>query len=254
MLARQYFREHAWIAAGYFVLLQVALLAAVLYWPDFRDNLPAILKIVPAQVLRDLLESVQEGSYWGYFSLQQFFKGCSLFGGAAAAVIGSGLVARDADQGTVEFLLSRPVTRRRILLARWSVGALLVTVPVFASSLGGIAASRLVDERVALGSTLLASAYLSLFLLALFTLTVWMSASFQHQLRAGTLLVALLLLEFAVYLVKVLHDFSLFALVDLDELMPMEDGRFPWLQAAALSGATAAFLWLALRRFERRDF
>ena len=254
MLVRQYLRDHLYIAAGYLVLLTAALAAAVLYWPDFRDNIPAIAKLVPFQSLQELLEEVEVRGYWPYFCIQQFFKGCSLFGLAAAALFGSGLIARDADQRTAEFLLSRPVSRRRILLTRWATAGVLLTVPVFLSSLAGMWMGAWVDEPLPMAPYLSGSTYLSLFLLMLLTITVWMSAIFDHQLKAGVILIGLVLLQFALYLVKVVGDYSLFALVDVDLLVPMIDGQFPWLQSGIFAGVTVVFLVLAIRQFEQRDF
>ena len=117
-LLRQWLRDGWWILLGYVVILEAALVAAILYWPKFRDNMPAIAKLVPFESLQRLMDSVEIAGYWPYLAVQQWFKGCSLFGLAAAAFLTSGVVARDADQKTAEFLLSRPVSRSRILLTR----------------------------------------------------------------------------------------------------------------------------------------
>ncbi|TAH36999.1 MAG: hypothetical protein EYC70_08430 [Planctomycetota bacterium] len=254
MLARQFFRENALLALGYFLLLQLALVPAILFWPDFRENIPTLTKLVPFVTLQRVMEAIEKGAFWPYFCMQHFFKGCSLFGLAAAAIIGSGLIAREPDQGTAEFLLSRPVTRRRILLTRWAVGGAFVTVPIFLSSLGGLLISPLVDESLPLGPILIGSAYMSLFILMLFTFTVWMSAGFDHQMRAGTILIGFMLLQFSFYIMKVLNRYSLFYPVDVDHLLPIESGAFPWFWSGIFLGVTAVFLGLAVRRFEKRDF
>ncbi|MBC8328767.1 MAG: ABC transporter permease [Planctomycetes bacterium] len=253
-LVRQYLRDTLWVALGYLVLMTGALAAAVFYWPDFRDNMPAIFKLIPFDALRDLIAGIDEFGYWAYFAIQQYFKGCSLFGLAAAALFGSGLVAREADQKTAEFLLSRPVSRRRVLLTRFAVAAVLVVAPVFLSSLAGMAMSPLIGEHLALTPVLLGACYLSLFLLMQLAFCTWLSAGFEHQLKAGIILIGLMLLQFALYLVKGLGDYTLFALVDVNRLAGMTTGQFPWPEAASFAGAGLLFLLLALRRFERRDF
>ncbi len=253
-LVRQFLRDTLWVAVGYLVLMTGALAAAVFYWPDFRDNMPAIYKLVPFEALKDLIEGIDRFGYWAYFSLQQFFKGCSLFGLAAAALFGSGLVAREADQKTAEFLLSRPISRRFLLLVRFASAAVLVILPVFLSSLVGWWLSSLVGESLEAGPLMAASAYLSLFLLAQLAFCVWLSAGAEHQLKAGIVLIGLMLLQFALYLVKGVGDYTLFALVDVTTLAGIRGDAFPWWQTGAFLAATALFLLLALRRFERRDF
>ena len=97
-LLRHWLRDAWWILIGYIVILEVALVAAILYWPRFRDNTPQIAKLVPFESLQNLLEAVEIEGYRPYLAIQQWFKGCSLFGLAAAAFLTSGLVARDVDQ------------------------------------------------------------------------------------------------------------------------------------------------------------
>ena len=79
VLARQYARGLLWLTIGYFAILEAAMVAAILYWPKFRDNTPALAKLIPFQALQDLLTAVQQSGYWPYFAIQQWFKGCSLF-------------------------------------------------------------------------------------------------------------------------------------------------------------------------------
>lgn len=253
-LVRQYLRDTLWVAVGYFVLMAVALAAAILYWPDFRDNLPSIVKLLPFDALRELVAGIERFGYWAYFAIQQDFKGCSLFGLAAVALFGSGVVAREADQKTAEFLLSRPVSRTRILLVRFATAAVLVLAPVFLTSLGGMWLSPVVGERLAPGPVLAAAAYLGLFLLMQLAFCVWLSAGSEHQLRAGVILIGIMLFQFALYLVKGVGDWTLYALVDPSRLGPIQAGRFPWREAAGFAAATIGFLLLAIRRFARRDF
>lgn len=253
-LVRQLLRDALPIALGYTLLMALALTAAVLYWPDFRDNMPSIAKLLPFDALRQLVAGIDEFGYWAYFCVQQFFKGCGLFGAAAAALFGSGLIAREADQKTAEFLLSRPVSRRRILLVRFATVAVLLVAPVFLSSLLGWGLSAVVDEPLALGGVLAAAAYLSVFLLFLLAFCVWLSAGLEHQLHAGMILIGLVLLQFALYLVKGLGDYTLFALIDVPTLAAIGRGAFPWFATAAFAAGAAGFLLLALRRFARSDF
>ncbi|HEX9793025.1 MAG TPA: ABC transporter permease subunit [Planctomycetota bacterium] len=254
MLVRQMIRENLYIAIGYFVLLTIALLAAVLYWPELRDNVPVLIKLVPFDKLKGWVQQMEQEGYWPYFVVQQFFKGCSLFGLAAAALIGSGMVAREADQNTAEFLLSRPVSRRRVLLVRWAVGVVMLAVPVFLSSIAGWAVSVAIDEKVSFVATMICAAYLSLFLMTLFSFTAWMSAGATHQLRPGVTLVGITLLMFALYLVKVANKLSIFMMVDHEVLVPIRDGIYPWGRAAIFVIASGVLLYGALRRFEARDF
>ena len=253
-LVRQWLRDAVWIIVGYFIILEAALVAAILYWPRFRDNTPAIAKLVPFESLQNLMESIEISGYWPYLAVQQWFKGCSLFGLAAAAFLASGVVARDVDQKTIEFLLSRPVSRSRILLTRWAMVSLAVILPAVLSSFSAVWLSPLVDEQVAWEPLLASTAFMSLFLLMLVTFTVMMSAMSSHQMRAGVILIAIVLLNFALYLVQGIDELSLFKTIDVKVFMMIEMGQFPWVTTGAFVVATLAMLGIALRVFGRRDF
>ncbi|MBG80834.1 MAG: hypothetical protein CMJ39_09030 [Phycisphaerae bacterium] len=253
-LLRQYLRDAWWIALGYFVILEAALVAAIIYWPKFRDNVPAIAKLVPFESLQRLLDSVEIEGYWPYFAVQQWFKGCSLFGLAAAAFLTSGIVARDPDQKTAEFLLSRPVSRSRVLLTRWLVVVTLVIIPVYLTSFTAIWISPAVDETLAWSDVLLASSYMSLFLITLITFTTLVSSLSSHQLRAGIILIGIMLLNFAFYLIQEIDEISLFKSIDVYVFMEIKAGQWPWMATGCFVGATIIMLLASLKIYNRRDF
>lgn len=253
-LWRQFLRQRWWIAIGYFIVLEGAMVAAILYWPRFRDNMPTIAKLVPFKAIQDLLASMEHAGYWPYLAVQQWFKGCSLFGVAAIAFLGSGIIAREADQRTAEFLLSRPVSRRRILLVRHVVLTLLVTLPVFLSSISAIWISRSVNEHIGWGEVLASALYMSLFLWTLVSFTTLISAWSMNQMTAGAAVVGVALVSFAIYLVEGINQWSPFTLIDVRVFMAIHDGDYPWWIAGGFILTSLTMLHFADRRFGRRDF
>ena len=253
-LLRHWLRDAWWILLGYFIILEAALVAAILYWPKFRDNMPAIANLVPFDSLQRLMESVEIEGYWPYLAVQQWFKGCSLFGLAAAAFLTSGVVARDADQKTAEFLLSRPISRKRVLLTRWMAASCLVIIPVYITSITAIWISPAVDEQVSWSDVLLSSTFMSLFLLMLVTFTAMISAMSSHQLKAGIILIGFILLNFAFYLIQEIDEISLFKTIDVWVFMEIQAGDLPWITSGCYLGATIIMLLIALGVYSRRDF
>jgi ABC-type transport system involved in multi-copper enzyme maturation permease subunit len=111
-----------------------------------------------------------------------------------------------------------------------------------------------VGEDLDAGVALQGTAYASLFVLAVYSLTCAFSARLSHSLHAAILVLGLMLLQFALYMIKDLYDWSVYNLVDLDPLIPIADGVFPWRNAAALAGTTLACYGIGWWSFERRDF
>ncbi|MBC20345.1 MAG: hypothetical protein CMJ74_08815 [Planctomycetaceae bacterium] len=253
-IARQYARGLIWLSLGYFIILEAALVAAIFYWPKFRDNTPALAKLVPFQSLQDLLTAVQQSGYWPYFAIQQWFKGCSLFGVAAIAFMGSGIIAREADQRTAEFLFSRPVSRRKVLRVRTAVLSFAVLWPVYVSSISAIWLSPAVDEALPWAATLWASTYMACFLLTLITATVLLSVISTHQMRAGIIIVGIILLSFAQYLIQGIDQWSLFATIDVWTFMRIGVGEYPWMASGCFLTASAAMFALAELLLKRRNW
>ncbi len=254
MIFRQWLREQMLLAIGYTVLLSVNIVFSVLFWPDLRDNIPQIIKLIPLEPLQDFFRAMDNYGFWAYFCFQQFWKAAGVFGIAAAGLMGTGIIARDVDNRTIELLLSRPISRARILFARWSAGALLLMLPLFLTTAIGVQLAPGVDESIAWAPAMQATAYVSLFILGVYTLAAALSAHFSHQLTAGILVLGFMLLQFAFYLIKGLWDISLYNLIDLDPLLPFVDGVLAWRNAALMSGAVLTFYGIAWLKFERRNF
>jgi len=243
-----------WIAAGYLAILEIALVAAILYWPRFRDNIPAIAKLVPFDAVQDLLKAMEHAGYWPYLAVQQWFKGCSLFGVGAIAFIGSGIIARESDQRTAEFLLSRPVTRCRVLFVRHAMVCLLILGPVVLTSASARWLSWSIGEHVDWDLLTAATIYMCLFLWMLICLTTLVSCWARHQLTGGAVIVGVALMSFALYLVQGLDFLSIFTMIDVRVFMAMRDGVWPWWQTTVFLGSGTAMLAAASAILRRRDF
>jgi ABC-type transport system involved in multi-copper enzyme maturation permease subunit len=169
--------------------------------------------------------------------------------------MGSGIIAREADQRTSEFLLSRPVSRRRILLTRFAVLALATSLPIIVSSVSAVWISRwTVSEYLGWGETFAASIYMSAFMIMLCGSVTLLSVLSTHQFRAGAILVGLSLANFAIYLIESINRFSLFNMIDLWTFMKFREGAFPTSHLLICIGATAVQLVLADVFLRRRTF
>ncbi len=257
MLVRQMLREHMFLAVGYLMLLSVNFFGAIWFWPGLRENLnelAVIGKLVPIQMVQDMVYMVQEHGYWAYFGLQQLYKGAGIAGMVAAAILGSLIIAREVDSRTAEFLFSRPVSRVRLLLVRWATGLALVLVPFWLTTWIGVGASSLVEESVNGSHVILATGYLSIFLAMVFTVTLAMSTFADHQLKPALITIGFMFVNLAIYMVKTLNAYSIYKLIDLDRLIPIAVEIYPTQPAIWFAVITVAALGVAMRRISVRDF
>ena len=81
-----------------------------------------------------------------------------------------------------------------------------------------------------------------------------LSTRCSHQLKAGLWVLGFMLMQLALYMIDHLWDYSLYNLIDLDVVMPIASGIFPWYSCGWLVASILLFYGLALWGFRSRDF
>ncbi len=134
------------------------------------------------------------GSYDAYVWSQWFSKTGPELLAILAAVLGASLIAGEVNKGTIFFLLSKPVSRDRVLLTKYLVSALIL---LWATLLGGVAflvVAAIVGHPQNVGGVLISSVLLWLGMLFVLGLSLLFSVLFKDVLRplVGSLLVTVL--------------------------------------------------------------
>ncbi len=245
----------ALFALAFALLLEAMLAAAILFWPEFSDNLTSIramAKDIPI-LGENVLAKIDDYGFPAYVLVQHFFKGCNALGAAAAVLFAAPAVAGEAHRGTLELFLARPFSRARLLLERWLAGALALTLPVLLTSLTIPLLAAHVDEYEAYGPYLACAAHQALFLLAIYALTFLGSCLSSNPTRIALLFLFVCVFQFAIYMVKIATHWSLFRLCDMDVLLELfEKGRWNAPIVLALLGTIALALLASLFVFQRR--
>jgi ABC-type transport system involved in multi-copper enzyme maturation permease subunit len=238
---------------AYFVLLEGMLAAALLYWPNFEENVGSLKALAPIDMLKDMVDELAQGGIEAYVVGQHFFKGCNTLGTAAAVVFSAGAVAGEVHRGTFELWIARPFSRRRLLLERWIAGALALTVPVFLTTLTVPPLLAAVDAEVALGPLLLCAVHQSVFLLVFYALTFFLSTLFDNPMAIALSVLFGTTLCFAIYLVKVLTHWSVYRLADIEVFMAvLEGGELDLAQNLGMALVVLALLAASLWTFARK--
>ena len=239
---------------GELVILELMLVAAILYWPNFEanvDNLRALAAPIPS--LSDVIDSIEDAGVLGYIAGQHFFKGCNTLGTAAAVLFAVGAVAGEAHRGTLEMLLARPFSRVRILTERYFAGLLALVVPIFLSSLTIPPLAERIGEVELLSPYMWGSLHESIFLAAIYSVSFFLSCIGNHPTRIAVVVLFVTTLQFAIYMIKVVTHYSLYRLADVEVFVEIEGrgGLDPdlWIP---LSVVSAVFYGASLLAFRRR--
>ena len=240
-------------ALAFAVVLETLLVPAILFWPNFRENLDSLRGMMPFKAARDMLDQFGQAGAAGYVCGQQFFKACNTLGTTAAVLLAAGAIAGEAHRGTLELWLSRPISRRQLLLERWAGGALAVVIPVFLTSSTIPWLLTFVDEKLSLGAMLLCAAHQSALLLAVYSVTFFFSTVGSNPLGIGFGMLLFSIFQFAIYLIEKVTHYSMFRLADIPRFISIcETGRLDWMVVGPLVLTSALFVGASLIAFERR--
>ncbi|MEM6672553.1 MAG: ABC transporter permease subunit [Planctomycetota bacterium] len=248
-------KGYALYAAGFFVVLEIMLAAAIYWWPTFAENIPSLKKFAaPIAALGQLVDQVDQFGVDGYVVGQHYFKGCGALGTAAAVLFAAPAIAGEAHRGTMEMWLARPVSRARLLTERWIGGALAVAVPVFATSLTvPLLLSLTGDKSMDWSDLLRCSLHMSLFLIAIYAVTFLWSSFGSEPMRISFTMLFITVLLFALYLVEGVTNYSLFRLVDIEVFMELvTSDALNWRIVGPLLAVTIVAYALSLRAFRVR--
>ena len=101
-------------SALYAVILEVLLVLAIIWWPSFEGNTAALKRLAaPLPMLAQQLDLIDLIGVPAYVVAQQYFKACNTLGATAAVLFAMGAIAGEAQRGTLEIWISRPVSRLR---------------------------------------------------------------------------------------------------------------------------------------------
>jgi ABC-2 type transport system permease protein len=243
MIAANTWREIRLISLLYVLLLESLLVIAIVEWPPLRDKtetLAPLQQLLPADFMKrwvaDVMSRDVDVAYGAYVAIQ-------IVGLACACLFGTALIARERENRTLELLLSRPVSRSRILLAKFAVCSAAIVVPIFATSWSAIPLSWAIDENLAFWPVTLGAAYASAYCLVFLALTGAFSVRLRTQIGVAFVVGAVVIFQVGLYFVPQVRAYSVFRLSDYDVYSPILAGN---VSASSLLFGNGGALLLAL--------
>lgn len=201
------------------------------------------------------------GELSGFLSFEVFNFAVPIALGIYALVLGTGALAGEEDDGTLELLLALPIHRWRLVLAKALAIVLslaIVTAGLCLATWAGVGAIRSEIDvsvgaaglaRVALQSWLLVAA---LGMLSLF-LGAYLPARRHASLIGALALAAGYLLDSLAQISEELDPYAPLSLNHYYDPHELMTSGLAWEHAAVLAAVGLAFLALALLSFQRRD-
>jgi ABC-2 type transport system permease protein len=245
-------RDLRWqvICYGLGLALMAALVVAI--YPSYSEQL-ADLELPEA--FEGLTGDVDYASPEGFVSVE-FVSWVPIITLIFAIMAGTSALAGEEANGTLDLLLSQPLSRRRLVLEKMA-GIVIATVAIAAiTCLGWLVSVPFVDIDISLLSLVAATFNLAPITLTFAFLAMWLGAAMSDRRAATAAVTAVAVLSYFVnYLSRIVEALepiawaSPFHYYDIDVLT----AGFDWWQAAVLLGLVVALAIAAVAAFERRD-
>lgn len=123
----------------------------MIFYPSFKNDAAELQKSfesIPETTLQFIGGSADFFSPVGFLNSQIFFLMLPLLLGVLAISLGSNLLAREEQDGTAEILLSRPISRNKLLLAKALAGTAILAWATLVALTTTVVTSALVDLEV----------------------------------------------------------------------------------------------------------
>ena len=254
MIVRKTCRELWPMFLIYVIEMELLLFTAIALWPDIKTVgdklgylLPLTIKLMNKSVFRDVLQAI--GNYGDYYTLQAFFKGVNICGTSAAVLVGTGLIARERENHTLEFLMTRPISPSRILFEKFTIASIGLVIPIFLVCWSGVPLSAwLVGEELSFAGVTLAAMHASIFILCILAVTTLCSVIFRLQAHTAAVAGIFVVLNAALFFIQTARKYSLFQLSDIKVYAPWIAGDpnasdlALWMQMWMIGGIVLLYL------------
>jgi ABC-2 type transport system permease protein len=247
-------RDELWKSLLCFVLLTILMGIAIAFYPGLKGKADFLTQLVP-KIFSGLVADFFVGGYSSYAAGQQFFKNVNMLGSIFAILFATSAIARESERGTLELLLSRPVSRTRIILVKFSVSALGIALPIFLSSILIIPMSSLfIGESVSLKPLLLCSLHATLVIWFVLGYSFLLSVLIDDQIKVAAAGLSIFVFMMLLLVFKEVEQFSLYYYSHIYVYRDIFLGKpYPVLYSSAMLVLTLLSLGATLFFFRRKD-
>lgn len=145
--------EKRWMMLGWSLGIFALVVFTVALFPTFKEALGESLKDVPDSLRSLLGDANAYSTIKGYLNLQ-VFQQMPFMTIILSAILFSGLLAGDENEGTLQSLLAQPINRLRVFWEKLAAGAVILLVANIGILLGSLVGTALAKESITVGELL----------------------------------------------------------------------------------------------------
>ena len=253
-MLRKTLRDQQWQVAGFGLSLAAMAAMTVAIWPSYRNMLQNF--DIPPALQAFLGTDLSIATPAGFLSAE-FFSWIPILLIVYAVIAGTGAIAGEENNGTLDLVLAQPLTRQSLLLQKAAATVIGSVAIVAIGYLGFAATIPFVAISISLSDAAVACANMLPITLLFFSLSLWLGAVLPNRATASAGAVGVATAAYFLNSVATGID----ALRDLRYAspfyyygagLPLLHG-IEWSHAGVLLSISALLVVLALRTFTRRD-
>ena len=250
---RKSLRDQKWQIVGFGLALAVMAALDLFIWPAYRDQLQNF-ELPPA--LEGFLGGLSIATPEGFLTAE-YFSWIPILLIVYAVIQGTGAIAGEESNGTIDLLLAQPISRMLMVTER-AAAVVIGSVLIVAVGCAGFAATLpLVDIDISFTSIAIASVNMLPITLLFFAISLWLGAVAPNRALASAVVIGL---ATAFYFINMLAG----AVNVLERLNyatpfyyygdgpPLAEG-IVWWHAGLLLGIALLLFAATLRSFDARD-
>lgn len=155
-------RQRKWSIIWWAIGVSALIILTLAFYPTIRDQtsqLDQSFNDLPQSAKALMTDTQDLFSPVGYLSSQLFYLNLPMLLTVLAISLGTGLVAKEESSGTIELLLSRPISRTRLIAQKALAGIVILAFVSLVSLLATVLMCKLINMNVSLGYIAIATVY-----------------------------------------------------------------------------------------------
>lgn len=169
-------------------------------------DITAVYKTIPKSIMQAFNIEQLDFSFNGFIASKHFDLAWPLMAILLSLSLAGNTLAGEIEQGTMNFLLAQPISRRDLYIAKYLAGGIAITIFVISSVLAIIPLAGIYNISSAVGSIWLSAGVSWLFAMAIFSLGFLSSAFSRERSRVYFLAGGLIFLMYIARVFSAIFD------------------------------------------------
>lgn len=186
---------------------------------ETKESLTQMMNSMPKEILSNFnMDIVGIESAYGWFKTEGYTF-LTLLGGVYAAILGSTILAKEENDKTIEFLISKPISRSSVVTSKILCGIINIVIFTGVITLGNFIALKISGE-LDVKQYLMISILPILLYFMLFFITLFLSTFFKKAKKSMSLGIAIVFISYFMQIiggmgenVEIIKNISLFEFV-----------------------------------------